>query len=358
MRAVKLDAIQVMRLFAALLVVFDHTVANLMAGNQIEVNYPFAFRSGGFGVYIFFLISGFVMAQSTYESFAAPGISKSFLRRRLIRIVPMYWLVTLVLAAKAFATSKLDSLSPVLLSLGFVPYLAADGQVQPINGVGWTLNYEMLFYVIFAFSLVFTRRIGVVLLTAVLLGLVVIGTSLTSLVGTDFFTIAVKFWTDPILLYFLGGVWIGLLRANLERTQHIHDINISTAIVGSLSWIILFVVLLYLGFMPVWLEALFAVALVAAVGMFNCAAQGRVSLFLKKLGDASYSIYLVHLTVVLMVFRVFDVAALSPGPIVILVVAFCASSLAGLIAYRFIEKPLLTYFQQQSGRQVRVVTNA
>ncbi len=345
MRAVRLDAIQIARLFAALLVVFDHTLANLMGSGAVSQNLPFAFRSGGFGVYIFFLISGFVMAHSTFATFGQAGASQLFLRRRLIRIVPMYWLVTLLIAAKGFATSRLNSLAPVALSLAFIPYLADDGQVQPLNGVGWTLNYEMLFYLIFTIGLIFTPWLGILFVSTAIIALVAFGGALASMPDGQFLKIATTFWTDPIMLYFIAGIWIGLLRIAIEKRNMVIEIPLPIAIAAMLVTITAFEILLYFDNMSWWLEACFAGVLVAAVGMINSAVSGRATAFLKLLGDASYSIYLVHLTVVIAVFKVCVYAGLAQMPIVVIVTGFSAASLAGLAAYKFVEKPMLNYFQ-------------
>ena len=87
--------------------------------------------------------------------------------------------------------------------------------------------------------------------------------------------------------------------------------------------------------------------------MFNCEADGVVSRFLKLLGDGSYSIYLVHLPVVIVVYKV-SVQFLSlEEPITVVALAMVASSLAGLVCYKLIEKPMLNFFQR--GRRTQPV---
>ena len=87
--------------------------------------------------------------------------TRFFLRRRLIRIVPPYWTLTLLLFTfAAFFPRLLESTRAngveLLKSLFFIPFLKESGLIRPILFVGWSLNYEMLFYVLIALAL-FTR---------------------------------------------------------------------------------------------------------------------------------------------------------------------------------------------------------
>jgi exopolysaccharide production protein ExoZ len=355
MRAVRIDAIQIARFFAALLVVFDHALINLMSADRVAENHAFAFRTGGFGVVIFFLISGFVMSHSMYGTFAQEGAWKNFMVRRLVRITPLYWMVTLAIAAKGFATATLDSASPVLMSLAYIPYLAPSGEVQPLNGVGWTLNYEMQFYVIFALCLCFSRRVGIVLLSCILLGLVAFRDSLIAPIGNDFWAVAVGFWTDPIVLYFLGGVWLGILRGYLDRNQRSFDVDMRTLLISLLGVLICYETLLYHDLMPRWLEASFAVALMAALGLTNSAAGSNMTGTLKLLGDASYSTYLTHLFFLGALWKVAGPARIDMPPLAYLAIALVGASLVGLLVYKLVEKPVLARLQGWIARPPQLV---
>ena len=105
------------------------------------------------GVDIFFVISGFIMVYVTWGKLDRPGAHWHFLRARLIRIVPLYWFYTLLLAAVALTVpSVLDtaifSVEQLLSLLLFIPGLfGADA--RPLLKFGWTLNYEMFFYAVF-----------------------------------------------------------------------------------------------------------------------------------------------------------------------------------------------------------------
>jgi exopolysaccharide production protein ExoZ len=117
------------------------------------------------GVHVFFVISGFVMVWSSRPLFAQPGARWLFAGRRLARVVPLYWLTTAVLLATRLAlpgSSKegLPSAAYVVASLLFVPW-QHGGEWVPVYSLGWTLNYEMLFYGIFAVFVTFPARVAV-----------------------------------------------------------------------------------------------------------------------------------------------------------------------------------------------------
>src|SRR5689334_16532037 len=149
-----LGSIQWLRGIAALMVVAFHT--NTLA---LHPSARMDFLAiGETGVDLFFVISGFIMTITTVDK-RAPG---EFLRRRIIRVVPLYWMITLSYAALAvMAPTLFRSASPDFLhtlgSLAFVPQFHPlfPSAIWPVVIPGWSLNYEMFFYGIFALALLF-----------------------------------------------------------------------------------------------------------------------------------------------------------------------------------------------------------
>ena len=118
------------------------------------------------GVDIFFVISGFIMVYASSRWFGSAQSPRVFLAHRIARIVPLYWATTMLyLAVVLFAPALLNSeyLAPgfVISSFLFIPAARPDGLVQPLYSLGWTLNYEMFFYALFAIAIAFPRRRGV-----------------------------------------------------------------------------------------------------------------------------------------------------------------------------------------------------
>ena len=133
-----------------------------------------------------------------------------FLRRRFVRVAPLYWLFTSLMLGLILLTPAMVSHNDLTLRRGissylFYPWPRAGGDVYPILGLGWTLNYEMLFYLAYAVALCFPRRIGLAGITGVFL----LATTFGRMAPASW--IAFRFWTDPIILEFLFGVLLGCL---------------------------------------------------------------------------------------------------------------------------------------------------
>lgn len=160
------------------------------------------------GVDIFFVISGFVMVYTTQY---ADTSALKFVINRVSRIVPIYWALTLaVFLIVNVAPSLLQATSPALdqfiKSLFFIPFKKSNGLVQPDLFVGWTLNYEMFFYVLFSFGLLLPQyKSGLFAIFSALLALVICGI-LFKPEG-----IVLAFYTQPLMLEFALGMLIALL---------------------------------------------------------------------------------------------------------------------------------------------------
>jgi exopolysaccharide production protein ExoZ len=170
--AATFEGVQLLRFFAAFLVLLTH--ATFYVATRIDSSVAI-WNDGAQGVPIFFVISGFVMALSARPLVDESGGYRHFIRLRLIRIVPLYWAVNALKIATliVFPVSIFgnpDFLN-ILLSLVFIPSRNADGAIETFYGVGWTLNFEMFFYAVFALALFLRARIlwfvgGVLLLVS------------------------------------------------------------------------------------------------------------------------------------------------------------------------------------------------
>ncbi len=151
-------SVQALRAVAALLVVVNHAL--ITAGHRSQIGVDGHPILGRLGVEIFFAISGFVMIRVTDP--LRPGrapirTAGRFLWARAVRIVPLYWLCTMLVMLADLVGSRRsgDDVSPARLiaSLLFLPSTAANGLVQPVLYVGWTLQFEMVFYLMVAIAL-------------------------------------------------------------------------------------------------------------------------------------------------------------------------------------------------------------
>ena len=210
----KLPNIQILRACAALMIVVFHCgietgrLSALVGGHKLFDEGPW-----GSGVPLFFAISGFIMVVTSARAFGSLSAAIDFMRRRLIRIVPLYWLVTTFALVGILVVPSLSKAPPgdplyIVASYLFWPYVRLTGDIRPLATPGWTLNLEMLFYVVFAVSLLFRRRAACrccSLRSACLVA---------ARVGGLLPGVALNFWGDPIVLGFLFGAAVGIAYVN------------------------------------------------------------------------------------------------------------------------------------------------
>lgn len=215
-----LYSVQVLRGVAALLVVVLHAYVHLEARDIIP-DVPLPVNSGRAGVDIFFVISGFIMVYISGDKFGRAGAPLDFLVKRVIRVVPIYWFYTLLMASflffapHLFSHGKTFDATHLLASLAFIPWQDSLGNIKPILQVGWTLNYEMYFYVVFAFLLIFSARFFLVLLVSILLAGFFAGQVFDSI--PPVFSVM----TSSLLIEFLMGCLIGIAFSRYKMHQPI-----------------------------------------------------------------------------------------------------------------------------------------
>jgi exopolysaccharide production protein ExoZ len=330
--------IQAARYVAAMAVVVDHYLINLCKMGTLPQDWlPFAYRLGTLGVCVFFAISGFVMVSSKRTAFQQSGAPLDFLVRRVLRIWPMYALATaLVFAMKGGADDAYGSAN-FLKSLAFIPYAGADGLYRPVLGQGWTLDYEMFFYGVFAACLVFPRRSGLLIVAIVL---VLLAASDGIEVGTPW-----QFYTDHIVLYFLVGVALGaMVGATDMRWPHARS-----AAAAGLASAALFCGLVLAG-APSGISGIPLLdGAIDLAGVFTCVylvsfadstfRRPRANATAARLGDASYCIYLFH-GFVLGASKLALVRLPAAQQLAFLPVACAAATVACLLLHLYVEKPL------------------
>lgn len=210
----KLFSIELLRGFAVSIVVLYHLYAvqdRYFAENVL----PELFQLGGWGVDIFFVISGVVMYKSIY---GRPGgiTTWPFLRARITRIYPPYWVITLVIFTIAqFEPSLVNSSYDQEPSL-FRSLLLLPDVTTPWLNVGWSLVYEIWFYLVLG-SLLLVRK------SAAITGLGAYAIFLLFAGGVQASGPVTKLITDPLILEFLLGFALGMayFRHDLQRKKAI-----------------------------------------------------------------------------------------------------------------------------------------
>jgi peptidoglycan/LPS O-acetylase OafA/YrhL len=329
----QLKSLQIVRALASTSVVYFH-IGSVPCFGGIG-NLP---CFGGFGVDIFFVLSGFVMAM-----IIATGQSASrFTISRVSRIVPLYWVLTtflLVLAAikPELLNSTTANLSNYLRSLLFVPYFKENGMLMPMLFVGWSLNYEMVFYLCVALSIIISPQRSIVVTAGLLVATYIsFGCFADSLVLN-------KFFGNELMYEFI----LGMLAFKVYNKEYFANVPTGVALAaGVVGYLFMAVAdsnafhfnrLLLYG-VPSFVVISSAVSLENAI---NSAPHFVVNLFIGA-GDASYATYLSHpyvteavRKILVLKLHLFDINSTLGVTITIFI-----TLMTGALIYRLIDKPL------------------
>jgi len=276
----KLDCLQVIRAIACLMIVFCHT------------DYSGA---GQTGVDLFFVISGFVIMLSTEKPFTI----KSFALKRIKRIVPLYWTVTIILSLlivlkpQLFRTSAF-SWEYLFKSLLFIPY-TQNGVGGPILAIAWTLNLEVFFYFLFGLASWISRKYRGI----ITIGLIAILVTITYIWDLPY---VIRFWGLSVTLEFAWGIIVYYVWKYLKNVKADSVFLKNTLTANIIFWVLLLsgIVLMEINFAGKGntISRPFDVGLIAALIVAVSILLNdhlKTPKVLKYMGDKCYEIYLLHL---------------------------------------------------------------
>lgn len=350
--------LQILRFLAAGLVLFEHaqyeSTTKAFIDNRHYQVIDFFFWPGG--VDIFFVISGFIMFMIGRQRFGQPSASTDFMLRRIIRVVPSYWTFTtlMIIAATVFSASvdsgRMSTLD-IVRSYLFIPYENAYGAYYPVLSLGWTLNYEMFFYALFAIALLFDPRRGMLFVVGCLTALGVVG--MTGVVTAP----VLAFWFNSIVLEFVLGIGLAWLYHRGWRLKP--AAGLSLFIAGGFLMVLgkhLHLDLTALNYRALWLGI---PALMMCAGLVLIEKPGPAGPVVNALvfgGNISFALYLSHPFAINITGLVFKKAGLDQ-PWLFIAVAMIAALCGAAAFYVVVEKPvtrLLTRFLPRDGVIERV----
>lgn len=317
-------SVQYLRALAALFVLLAHVSFKL---ETHSVNLISEYKIGSYGVDLFFIISGFIMCLTADKK---KSTFIKFMRSRLIRIIPLYWVLSFVALIIFLFDPSLVNSSGGQTSIWASFTLMPNGDKYLINN-GWTLSYEFFFY--FVFSLFIPFRFWHKIITI----LVLLVLSLSGI----FFDIEnsyLRLMTSSLLLEFV----MGMLSYKLIFSIRISSFFSILFIFSSLG------LLFYVNGLDVWGKDFFiGRALYAGLPMMLLFI-GLVSIerfmpknrFLYNIGMSSYSLYLLHPFVLSAVTVCFSLLDLMSHFYLYFFSMLCVSCISGWICYRYIELPL------------------
>ncbi len=363
----RLLLIQALRAVAAAMIVVLH--AEALVGIYAEQHHysftPIEIVPLGAGVDLFFVISGFVIVYSSQGLFAKAGGAREFMVRRLIRILPLYWaaltlrVTGLAIAVLIGATVSFPSLTAVLTSYFFIPYDSFGYGTDypfPIVDLGWSLNYEMFFYALFAGFICFARDKAVLLFVATIFILVGLG-SVFAPADT-----VLRFWTHPIIVEFAAGTMIALWfigGVSLSRPARLFllALGVGLWLTVQASWFVDMSPPGFYSWTRVLIWGLGAAILMAAVALGPAPAASPWLQRAAVLGDSSYVLYLLHPVFFLLIKGVLRLVTVPQSCLWLVVFGAAGFAIASAAAvYLLAEAPALKFLKAQIGK--RAVTAA
>jgi peptidoglycan/LPS O-acetylase OafA/YrhL len=323
------EGLQLLRFFSAFIVMLTHVTFYVQT--RINPDMPI-WEAGGQGVAIFFVISGLVMGLGSQKFEDNPNGHIRFFILRLIRIVPLYWSLNILKILGMVLVPAQIFVNPdwhnIILSMLFIPSRDMQGEIGAFYSVGWTLNFEMFFYLIFALSLMLKFRPST-LVTLVMT--FVVGMSYLREPSWPAYTYLFK----DIVLNFIWGMWI----AELYKYGVRLNLWLASTLVICGLWII---------FNQPEINTFGIQYALFVAGVLFCESKihGHVPKILIFGGDASYSLYLVHPMVGVFVAIFLSKFGVNSNWFAITLIAFvclvCSS-----VTYLYFEKPITSYLKNR-----------
>jgi exopolysaccharide production protein ExoZ len=302
----RIMSIQVCRGLAAILVLFSHL--GELERKYFATTMLAAFHFGVAGVDLFFVVSGIVIASVTAGRFGSPGNAAVFLYRRLARIYPAYWFYsTIILAAFLYNPLWVNASSGHRVDI-FDSYMLIPGRHAMLLMQGWTLSYEIYFYLVFGLLLLLPARVALLCLPLWAALVTICSVLIPGLADRPVLSVV----ASPLILEFL----VGCALFYLYRSARLHRAAGYVMIGISLGWLALVIESTPIGLDFPWFPQPSAFgrpllygpfAALFVLGLMELERSGviRFAAPLKLVGDWSYSIYLCHIVVAEIVGRFF-----------------------------------------------------
>lgn len=326
----KYFSLQILRGFAAWLVVFHHYVYIFYILNHKRPGIigDYFWNFGAFGVDVFFVLSGFIMYASLQKR-SQNGIQYFF--NRVLRIMPLYWTYLIILLLLTILFNKEIFFSnynfeTLFKSILLIPHKNLNGSgYYPILYVGWTLTYEMFFYFILAFSIFLNKSKALSYCSVALIIIPIV----------SYYFHLTLFGNNKFLLWeFVSGIFIGYL-INYYKNKIEKNLIF-------FSWLIVLLIPVFLFILGWSFYSKFLIAsLIVLFFILNDNKNAQVNGFIKflvKLGDYSFSTYLSHI-IVIGVFLYFFKDKVDNGiiEIIVLILISIIVYMVSMLTFNFIE---------------------
>lgn len=322
------NSLQILRAYAVCSVVVYH-MASFYPGSEsfIEKFVYFTFQDSG--VDLFFVLSGFVISLVSINS---KKTWYQFIAARFNRVVPIYWFWTTIFAFIMwhFSNSFIKDEVKLLSSYFFIPIMGLDGNRMPTLSVGWSLNYEIFFYLLFGLFWFFKKNLFII--TFVFFIIFYLISSLTDLYSILFFE-------------FIFGIIAYKISKNYKHisTKKIDYLLLFFGLSFLFGWSLFFSLPSGIFRVILWGGSGFLIVL-SLVSIENRSINSIHKNIFTVIGDASYTIYLTHWFFGFLLLKILPhfLFAINYPSFFILLYSFLVI-LAGMVFYYLIEIPIIKY---------------
>jgi peptidoglycan/LPS O-acetylase OafA/YrhL len=341
----KLYLLQVFRGIAALLVVMAH--GELIFYENLNKEFLFnLFAFGGSGVDFFFVLSGFIITYIHAQDIGRAAQLKSFILKRFIRIYPIYWLIltSKLIASIIFGYSNTNERSFLEIIQAFLLF-PQDRVIlsESFLGVSWTLSYELFFYLGFCFLIASKPKLYTPIISLWLLGVFL---NFTHLLQLPVDNVLLQFLFSELHFEFI----LGCLAAYIVRNYQIKKLE-NLIYIGLVFYTLAAINTNY-GFLPISDVIAYGISTtILVIGAFNLEKNHNLIIppLLLLLGDASYSIYLIHgfvmsnITKITIKLNLLEIVTANEIRLSLFAIFNAVVAVAvGCIIYRLIEKSMLS----------------
>ena len=334
----RIDSLQALRFIGAMCITVYHFTG-------LQGDFPFDFSNA---VYLFYMISGFVVMLSTRN----PEKKKLFLTRRLIRLLPLYWLLTvLTFVAGQFVPSLIGykpTVDQLLKSMAFIPYARATAKagtaIRPLVGLGHTLQMEMLFYLLFLLAMRISHRYRGLIAAGFAAVVPLIGVFFpTRFPPVHFYTANPYVWVSFIIGLASYGLFLIAEKKNVILKHRYIPLLVSLMAAAGLS------VPVFVRETTAWYSVLLFTAVFLTGLVFSACGIGT-PILLRKAGDISYSYYLIHYYTVTLAARYLGVSGFSLKNVLIAAAVCAATWGISYLSWYVIENRLTRFLTNKVSR--------
>lgn len=348
------------RAIAAMLVVLFHLGEAVAAKKYFGIAaFSIPFKFGSAGIELFFVLSGFIIFSSHSSDLYQPGKLADYIKKRFVRIFPTYWIVFFVVFFLATLSSSLRNTVPhdifvLAKSLFLIPQdkNIVGGSGAPVIIVAWTLQYEILFYLLFG-ALFFSKWISVTIGGSLFVIYIYINYNKVLLFPLSFLA------QDYILLFVMGMV-VSLVCTSKKIVVNSPKLYTSA---GALMFLLVALdLVMNINFLVGWRTILYGLAGGLMVFGLVQAEDKNIIIFgnrwLQILGDSSYALYLIHYPLISIMCKLALLVSLNKhgltGALIAYFAIFYVCLTSSVIFHLKIEKPVVAYFQSRLTNRAQI----